>query len=136
MSRAQRRSWYSGSSAKRPRSAGSMAVDPAVKSLVASSQAISPPVTTSSSCSVPRVSHQCVTSLLTHADAADSGEARTTRYRDWSSLVTMVLHRWGVRARSDWSRNTAMARSRYQGRARRSRPCSSAGASSPSAAWL
>ena len=74
--------------------------------------------------------------MLTHGEAAASGEASTIRKREWPSACSIDGHRVGVADRLVSSRKTRSARRRYQGLPSRWITDCSAAAIGLSLAWL
>ena len=82
------------------------------------SQTMSPCVKTRIRVSIERVLSQCWTSLLTHVDCADSGEASTIRNSDSESARSIEAGSDESGASDAVSRKIRTARSRYQGLAK------------------
>jgi hypothetical protein len=76
------------------------------------------------------------TSLVTHGEAADRGEATRMNQLESARARSMLGHSAGVADRLVLSRKIRRARGRYQGRANRCSSDWSASASSRSSAWL
>ena len=119
-----------------PLKAGGTAVESAVKSLVDESHSHTPSVTTGRMWSTGLLATQCATSLFTHSDAADSGEANNTNQSLSASAVSIADHKCGFVDNPVSSRNTCNARRLFHRFANRCNPRCNAGANRPSAAWL
>src|SRR5688572_4308908 len=106
------------------------------KSPTVLSQVSSPSVTAIRMVSTLLLSSHQETSLLTHGEAAASGDAKTIRKRDCDSACSMDGHRVGVADNEVSSRKTRSARRRYQGLPSRCMTDCSAAAIGLSWAWL
>ena len=107
-----------------------------MKSFAAASHSQMPSVTTGRIRSAGLVASQSATSLFTHSELADSGDANNTNHSLSSSADSIADHRCGFVDKPVSSRNTCNARRLFHFFARRCNPRCNAGASRPSAAWL
>src|SRR6266571_4230412 len=113
---------------------GKAVVESQTKSAAASSQRISPSVKITRMLSRGRRVSQCSTSLLTHEDWAESGDASRMKCSELSRADSIDDHNPGVAESPVLSRNTRTERNRLQGLANCWSPDCRAGANLPSAA--
>ncbi len=85
---------------------------------------------------MPCAASRCSISFWTQTDCADAGDISRMKWFDASSARWMLGHRPGSADMAASSRKTRVARSRYQGLARRCSASRMLGATSSSARWL
>src|ERR1700756_631649 len=134
---AARKSAYSGSAGKAAfKQGGRAGVFAQSKSRASPSQTITPSATLINIFSAGRLCNHHSTSLRTHGDLADEGDARSKKYSDSARACSIERQSAGLAERLVLSRKIRIERRRYQGLANRpSDDCSDA-ANRSSESWL